>query len=117
MRRTATTEQVAEALHVGPAAVRKYARGNRIPFDTTPGGHRRYNVNEVVAALTSAAAQQPEAPTPDEVYEYADEPYVYIEPSHTVTITCPVIVGDAQPVGAYDTVDEQAIWGQETPVV
>ncbi|CAN5895924.1 hypothetical protein BH23ACT8_BH23ACT8_25410 [soil metagenome] len=51
MVRVATTEQVAAALHVGPAAVRKYARQDRIPFLTTPGGHRRYDIDEVRRAL------------------------------------------------------------------
>ncbi|MGA0831177.1 MAG: helix-turn-helix domain-containing protein, partial [Nitriliruptoraceae bacterium] len=36
MRRTATTEQVAAALNVKPATVRKYAREHRLPYDTTP---------------------------------------------------------------------------------
>jgi hypothetical protein len=38
-------------LHVGPATVRKYARQDRIPFLTTPGGHRRYDIDEVRRAL------------------------------------------------------------------
>lgn len=56
-----TSEQVAAALHVGPAAVRKYARGGRIPFVTTPGGHRRYDLVAVRQALAAGwADDQPE---------------------------------------------------------
>lgn len=47
----ASSEQVAAALHVGSAAIRKYARAGRIPFVTTPGGHRRYDLEAVRAAL------------------------------------------------------------------
>jgi excisionase family DNA binding protein len=46
-----SSEEVAAALHVGPAAIRKYARAGRIPFVTTPGGHRRYDLEAVRAAL------------------------------------------------------------------
>jgi excisionase family DNA binding protein len=49
--RTATTAEVAAALGLRPATVQGYARNGRIPFDTTPGGHRRFDVDEVRAVL------------------------------------------------------------------
>jgi hypothetical protein len=49
--RTATPKDVAAALHLRPATVQLYARNGRIPFDLTPGGHRRYNLDEVREAL------------------------------------------------------------------
>jgi DNA-binding GntR family transcriptional regulator len=49
--RTATTAAVAAALGLRPATVQGYARNGRIPFDTTPGGHRRFDVDEVRAVL------------------------------------------------------------------
>lgn len=52
--RTATTAEVAEVLHLSPATVQLYAREGRIPFDKTPGGHRRYDVAEVQLALAPA---------------------------------------------------------------
>jgi len=52
--RTATTAEVAEVLHLSPATVQLYAREGRIPFDRTPGGHRRYNIAEVQLALAPA---------------------------------------------------------------
>lgn len=61
MVRTATTEQVAEALHVGPATVRKYAREHRLPYDTTPGGHRRFDVEEAVEAILGSRTADPTA--------------------------------------------------------
>lgn len=51
MARTSTAGDVADALHVRPATVRKYAREDRLPYDTTPGGHRRFDVEEAVAAI------------------------------------------------------------------
>jgi uncharacterized protein len=42
---------VAEALGVTPERVRQYAIAGRIPFRTTPGGHRRYDIEAVRAAL------------------------------------------------------------------
>jgi Predicted site-specific integrase-resolvase len=56
-RRLASSEQVASALHVGPATIRKYARSGRIPFVTTPGGHRRYDLGAVREALEGAVAE------------------------------------------------------------
>lgn len=51
MDRTASTRQVALALHVTESTVQAYSRDGRIPFDLTPGKHRRYDVAEVRAAL------------------------------------------------------------------
>lgn len=51
VKRTATTKQVAVMLSVKETTVQLYSRQNRIPFDVTPGGHRRYDLDEVSAAL------------------------------------------------------------------
>jgi hypothetical protein len=51
MARTASTQQVAAALRVTESTVQAYSRDSRIPFDRTPGGHRRYDIDEVRAAL------------------------------------------------------------------
>jgi hypothetical protein len=53
-QRSLTTQQIAAALNVRPATVQVYARSGRIPFDLTPGGHRRYNLEEVRTALAQA---------------------------------------------------------------
>lgn len=115
MARTATTEQVARALRVGPATVRKYARQRRVPFDTTPGGHRRFDVAEAVAALTGDPYGEPDS----EVTALPDDEvgYVYVPPAFSVTVTCPVTsVGEA-PVIVYDTDEDQEVWAAETTVV
>jgi excisionase family DNA binding protein len=46
-----TTSDIADLLHVSPETVRLYARQRRIPFETTPGGHRRYLRDAVLDAL------------------------------------------------------------------
>lgn len=42
-------------LGVDPKTVSRYAAAGRIPCSTTPSGHRRFNLNEVRAALSVAA--------------------------------------------------------------
>lgn len=64
MARTATSSEVAAALDVSPATIQRYARDGRIPFAETPGGHRRFDVEEVRAALAPnirAAGMRPRA--------------------------------------------------------
>jgi len=51
MARLLTTGQLADALGVSPSTVRAYAAEGRIPARLTPGGHRRYDIAEVAAAL------------------------------------------------------------------
>jgi hypothetical protein len=54
--RTATSAEVAVTLHLSAATIQLYARSGRIPFDATPGGHRRYDIGEVQQALLGTAA-------------------------------------------------------------
>jgi DNA-binding transcriptional MerR regulator len=49
--RVHSTGAVAVSLRVRPCTVQAYARDGRIPFDVTPGGHRRFDLDEVRAAL------------------------------------------------------------------
>lgn len=53
-RRRSTTAEVAAAFRLRPATIQLYARQGRIPFGTTPGGHRRFDVDEVGEALGKA---------------------------------------------------------------
>lgn len=50
MRRLSSA-QLGEALGLRPATVQQYAREGRIPCELTPGGHRRFDLDEVRAAL------------------------------------------------------------------
>lgn len=54
--RTHLPGEVATALGISVDTVGRYAREGLIPFDKTPKGHRRYNVEEVRAALASEIA-------------------------------------------------------------
>ncbi|MFF7566640.1 helix-turn-helix domain-containing protein [Streptomyces pseudovenezuelae] len=49
--RTVTTAVVAAALGLSVSSVRAYARAGRIPCRQTPGGHYRFNVDEVQRSL------------------------------------------------------------------
>lgn len=53
MGRTLTTAVAARAVGVAPTTLQKYAQQGRVPFNVTPGGHRRFDPAEVVAALRS----------------------------------------------------------------
>jgi excisionase family DNA binding protein len=61
--RTLTTQQIASALGLRPATVQMYARNRQIPFDQTPGGHRRFNIDEVREALGAGNAAPDPAPS------------------------------------------------------
>lgn len=49
--RTQSSAETARALGLAAATIQKYAREGRIPFDATPGGHRRFDLDEVRSAL------------------------------------------------------------------
>lgn len=52
--RTAEAAEVAAAFGVSVDSIGRYAREGRIPFSTTPGGHRRFSIDEVQHALGAA---------------------------------------------------------------
>jgi excisionase family DNA binding protein len=54
----ATTRDIARALEIDEQTVRRYARDGLIPFAETLGGHRRYDLDEVRAALGRARARR-----------------------------------------------------------
>jgi len=56
MERTCAAAQVAAALSLSPDSIGRYAREGRIPFSATPGGHRRFNIDEVRQALAPAGS-------------------------------------------------------------
>ena len=56
VQRNMSTKQVAAALNVTESTVQLYSRESRIPFSKTPGGHRRYDLDEVLGALAEETA-------------------------------------------------------------
>jgi excisionase family DNA binding protein len=50
--------EVAEALNISPERLRQYAEDGRIPFVETPGGHRRYVLDDVKYALAMEKARK-----------------------------------------------------------
>lgn len=57
--RTQYPKEVAATLGISVDSVARYAREGIIPFEVTPKGHRRYNVEEVRESLASALSPQP----------------------------------------------------------
>lgn len=57
--RTDYPKDVATALGISADTVGRYAREGIIPFEVTPKGHRRYNIEEVREALASALSPEP----------------------------------------------------------
>jgi len=51
MKSYLTTSDVAAALTLSEDTVRSYVREGRIPVERTPGGHARYDLEQVQAAL------------------------------------------------------------------
>jgi excisionase family DNA binding protein len=58
MARIHSTHDIAEALNVSEQTVRYHARKGTLAYDVTPGGHRRFDLDEVRAALHSAPAER-----------------------------------------------------------
>lgn len=50
-----TTSQLARELGLSPSTIRAYAAEGRIPARLTPGGHRRFVLDEVTLALASGS--------------------------------------------------------------
>lgn len=53
--RNTLPQEVARSVGVSVDSIGRYAREGLIPFETTPKGHRRYNVDEVRVALLDLA--------------------------------------------------------------
>lgn len=118
MRRTATTEQVAAALNVKPATVRKYAREHRLPYDTTPGGHRRFDVDEAVAAVLGAGATSGDVAASGAAGEALD-PAALVRVRPTTVVPAATAVTGVRPAPAVVR-DDGAIladWAAGVPVV
>jgi len=57
--RTNYPKEVATALGISVDTVGRYAREGIIPFEVTPKGHRRYNIEEVREALAASLSPEP----------------------------------------------------------
>lgn len=56
------TGEVALLFQVSRRSVSEWARTGKLPFVTTPGGHRRYRAGDVRALLDSASGRREDAP-------------------------------------------------------
>jgi hypothetical protein len=116
MNRTATTRQVAAALHVQPATVRKYAREHRLPYDTTPGGHRRFSVEEALHAVLGEQIEEDPGVRDDEDL-VATVPYVRVAPASVSASSTSTARVTPTRVRLLDTALDVADWSEETLVV
>jgi hypothetical protein len=55
MPRNLSTHELAARLRVSEQTIRYHARRGAFPYDETPGGHRRYDIDEVRDALRTGA--------------------------------------------------------------
>jgi hypothetical protein len=53
-----SSKRIAMEFHITAQTVRQYARDGVIPYVETPGGHRRFELDEVRAALRVARARE-----------------------------------------------------------
>lgn len=78
VQRRATSAEIGAALGLKAATIQAYAREGRIPFGVTPGGHRRFDLDEVRAALGMAPVAKvgtlpcPKCASPDTSMAYCD---------------------------------------------
>jgi len=49
-----TPSEAAELLHVAPTTIRHWAQNGRLPFITTPGGHRRFTRENILSLMSSS---------------------------------------------------------------
>ena len=66
-----STGQVAVLFHVSRRSVTAWAQSRKLPYLTTPGGHRRFRVGDVRALLDAAAGAGPTS-TSRELDEHED---------------------------------------------
>ena len=115
MGRTASTRQVAAALHVKPATVRKYAREDRIPYDVTPGGHRRFDVDEAVAAVLGSGDEVGLGGDLDE--GTTAPPFARVRPSTVVRLVTLAPVRRQRSAPVHDSSTEVDDWAAEDGLV
>lgn len=87
-----TSKDIASALHVSEQTVRAYARDGLIPFVTTPGGHRRFDLAAVKAALETSETYdfEPLEAGPSSSFLSLADQEVLVTPSH-IAISRPFV--------------------------
>ena len=56
-----TPAEAAKLLHVAPTTIRHWAQIGRLPFVTTPGGHRRFDKNDILSLMSLPEADVKES--------------------------------------------------------
>lgn len=84
VKRELLASKLAKALNLSADTVGRYAKAGRIPFEKTPGGHRRFNLGEVRQALTaleSSGVEDLRLPVVGDLNPLALGPKVVVSPS------------------------------------
>lgn len=84
VKRELLASKLAEALNLSADTVGRYAKAGHIPFEKTPGGHRRFNLGEVrqaLMALESSGVEGLRLPVAGDLNPLALGPKVVISPS------------------------------------
>ncbi len=89
-------KELAAILELSPSTVRGYAQRNLIPFETTPGGHRRYEPEAVRAALRGERARIEPLKIGEEprISSAPDTPEIELAPRWRPAITASMIEED-----------------------
>jgi excisionase family DNA binding protein len=70
-----STDELAQLAGVSAATVRRYARSGNLPAVTSPGGHRKFDQREALAALVNLRERIRQIPaSEDERFSLADPP-------------------------------------------
>ncbi|HUW87103.1 MAG TPA: excisionase family DNA-binding protein [Candidatus Paceibacterota bacterium] len=84
VKRELLASKLAKALNLSADTVGRYAKAGRIPFEKTPGGHRRFNLGEVrqaLMALESSGVEDLRLPVAGDLNPLALGPKVVISSS------------------------------------
>lgn len=98
MSRDVPTATAARLVGLSPSTLQKYAQEGRIPFDRTPGGHRRFDPSEVAACLGKTDPLEAAASL---VARWIDETPACLRPAH-VSLYGSIARGNAGPESDID---------------
>ncbi len=113
MPRDAPTATTARLVGLAPSTLQKYAQEGRIPFNRTPGGHRRFDPLEVAERLGRTDQREVAASL---VARWIDEIPTPLRPFH-VSLYGSVARGDAGPSSDIDLLVVRAIGvGRSDPI-
>ena len=87
-----STDELAQLAGVSAATVRRYARSGDLPAVSSPGGHRKFDQREALAALDALRERIRQLPAyEDELFSIVDPPVTPRGPIITVVASIQVV--------------------------